>query len=173
MVKTASSTSESTKGGCWTSSPISGRMAIGRGRNKCCGPNPQALFLADLSLTSKDQRAALTSATTAPGMRGGGAHICCLNTDREHVGSSSQCTSSGGQVLVGPWMYSKAHPITHAKQQSQSALGSSLRKVLVQHFLLILKIISRRLCTGSKSSQGSSHTPLSKLKKNQYYTKAI
>lgn len=160
MVEPASSSSTGTRVGRWTSSPISGRMAIGRGRSKCHGPNPHALFLAGPSLRSKDQRAALTSATTAPGMRGGEAHICCLNTEREHVGSSSSCTTNRGQALVGPWTGGQAHPITTAKQQPRSALQSLLRKGLVQHFLLILKIISRRLCAGSKFSQGSSHTPL-------------
>lgn len=154
-VETASSTSETTTGGCWTSSPISGRMATGRGRSKCGGPNPQALLLADLLPKSKDQMAALTSATTTPGMRGGEAPICCLNTDRESVGSSSQRTTNGGQVLVGPWMYGKAYPTTNAKQQPQSALESLPRKVLVQRFPLILEIISRRLCAGAKLSQGS------------------
>lgn len=53
-------------------------------------PNPQALFLADLSPKSKDQRVALTSATTAPDRRGGEAHICCLNTDRGHHFNAQQ-----------------------------------------------------------------------------------
>lgn len=90
MVEAASSITKITRGGCWTSSLISGSAAIGQGRSKCCGPNPQALFLADLPRKSKDQRAALRSATSAPGLRGGEARICCLNTDREHVGSSPQ-----------------------------------------------------------------------------------
>lgn len=80
IVETASSTSESTRGGRWTSSPISSRKAIGRGRIDAVGQTLRALFLADPLLKSKDQGAAHVSATT-PGMRGGEAHIGCLNTD--------------------------------------------------------------------------------------------
>lgn len=86
---------------CWTSPPISGRTARSRGRNSFCGPNPQVFLLADLSQKSKDQRAAPPSASAAPAMRGGEAHICCLNTDREHVGPSPQCTAHRTQVSAG------------------------------------------------------------------------
>lgn len=112
-------------------SPISGRTAISRGKNSCCGPNPEVFLLADLSQKSKDQRAAPTSASAAPGMRGGEAHICCLNTDREHVGPSPQCTTHGSQVSAGPWMCNTAHPTPNAKQQPQADLGSLSRKVPV------------------------------------------
>lgn len=93
-------------GVCWTSPPVSGRTAISRGRNSCCGPNPQVFLLADLSQKSKDQRAAPTSASAAPGMRGGEAHICCLNTDREHVGPP-QHTGVRSQLDV---QHSPPHP---------------------------------------------------------------
>lgn len=112
-------------------SPISGRTAMSRGKNSCCGPNPEVFLLADLSQKSKDQWAAPTSASAAPGMRGGEAHICCLNTDREHVGPSTQCTTHGSQVSAGPGMCSTAHPTPNAKQQPQADLGSLSRKVPV------------------------------------------
>lgn len=131
MLETASSTSKSTSGVCWTSPPISGRTATSRGRSTCYGPNPQVFLLADLSRKSKDQRAAPTAASAAPGTRGGEARICCLNTDREHVGPSPQCTTHGGQVPAGPWMCSTTHPTPNAKQQPQAALGSLSRKVPV------------------------------------------
>jgi len=63
-------------------------------------------------------------------------------------------------------MYGKARPSQIPNSSlSQPSNQSLQRKVLVQHFLLILKIVSRKLCTGSKLSQVSSHIPLSKLKK--------
>lgn len=119
-----------TRGVCWTSPPIPATTAISRGRNSYCGPKPLCFSLPDLSQKSKDQRAAPTSASAAPGMRGGEAHICCLNIDREHLGPP-QCTTHRRQVSAGPWMCSTAHPIPNAKQQPQADLGSLSRKVLV------------------------------------------
>lgn len=121
MLETASSTSKSTSGVCWTSPPISGRTATSRGRSTCYGPNPQVFLLADLSRKSKDQRAAPTAASAAPGTRGGEARICCLNTDREHVGPSPQWHNARG---AGPsWPLDVQHNPPHPKCQT-AASGS-------------------------------------------------
>jgi len=61
------------------------------------------LSLADQSLKSKDQSAALTSATTAPGRRGGEARLCCSNTDREHVGSSCFRLDIRKNIFTNEW----------------------------------------------------------------------
>lgn len=98
----------------------------------------------------------------------GEAHVCCLNTDREHVGSLSQCTTNRGQALVVSWKPNRAPPL-HKYQTTGSAPESFLRK----HLLLILKNISWKLCPGSKLAHVSSYTPLLKNSNNkiQYYTK--
>lgn len=141
MLETASSTSKSTRGVCWTSPPVSGRTAIRRERNSCCGPNPQVFLLADLSQKSKDQRAAPTSASAAPGMRGGEAHICCLNTDREHVGPWAQCTAHGSQVSAG--CAAQPSPPQRPNSSLRQTLDLYQEKALC-NVRLMFKIISRR-----------------------------